>query len=97
MIDPELEMHPHNIIAKGKRREAKFNFVKSVFLDIFLVFYSLIVIQRAIYYKFILDLRDLPFSWNNVLIVLMISIIIGYLWTYSRTSLSAKLFGIATG
>ena len=69
MIDPELEMHPHNIIAKGKRREAKFNFVKSVFLDIFLVFYSLIVIQRAIYYKFILDLRYLPFSWNNILII----------------------------
>jgi phosphonate transport system permease protein len=95
MIDPELEMLPHNIIAKGKRREAKFNFVKSVFLDIFLVFYSLIVIQRAIYYKFILDLRYLPFSWNNILIIFMISIIIGYLWTYSRTSLSAKLFGIA--
>ena len=95
MIDPELELQPHNIIAKSKRREAKFNFVKSVFLDIFFVFYSLIVLQRAIYYKFILNLRDLPFDWNHVLIMLMFSIIIGYIWTYSGTSLSARLFGIA--
>ncbi len=95
MIDPELEMHPHAIIAKNKKREAKFNFVKSALLDIFFVFYSLIVLERAVYYKFILNLRDLPFSWNNILIILIISIIAGYAWTYSRTSLSAKLFGIA--
>jgi phosphonate transport system permease protein len=95
MIDPELELHPHAIMARNKQREAKFNFVKSVLLDIFFVFYSLIVLQRAVYYKFILDLRDLPFSWNSILILLMISIIAGYLWTYSRTSLSAKLFGLA--
>ena len=95
MIDPELEMHPQAILARSKKREAKFNFVKSALLDIFFVFYSLIVLQRAIYYKFILDLRDLPFNWNNILIILMISIIAGYAWTYSRTSLSAKLFGIS--
>lgn len=95
MTEPELELHPQTIIAKGKQREAKFNFVKSVFLDIFFVFYSLVVIQRAIYYKFIADLRDIPFSWNTILLLFGISIAIGYLWTYSRTSLSAKLFGIA--
>jgi phosphonate transport system permease protein len=95
MIDPELELHPQAIIDKGKHREAKFNFVKSALLDIFLVFYSLIVLQRAIYYKFIVNLRTIPFSWNTVLILFVISIVIGYLWTYSRTSLSAKLFGIA--
>ncbi len=95
MIDPELEMHPQAILARSKKREAKFNFVKSALLDIFFVFYSLIVLQRAIYYKFILDLRDLPFNWNNILIILMISIIAGYAWTYSRTSLSARLFGIS--
>lgn len=95
MIDPELGLLPQAIIAKGKRREAKFNFVKSVLLDIFFVFYSLIVVQRAIYLKFIVNLRDLPFSWNSILILFVISIIIGYAWTYSRTSLSAKLFGIA--
>lgn len=95
MIDPEIELHPQAIIAKGKKREAKFNFVKSVLLDIFFVFYSLVVVQRAIYYKFIVNLRDIPFSWNSILIIIIISIIAGYLWTYSRTSLSAKLFGIA--
>lgn len=95
MTEPEFELHPQTIIAKGKQREAKFNFVKSVFLDIFFVFYSLVVIQRAIYYKFIADLRDIPFSWNTILLLFGISIAIGYLWTYSRTSLSAKLFGIA--
>ena len=95
MIDPELEVHPQAAIDRNKKREAKFNFVKSVFLDIFFVFYSLVVLERAVYYKFILNLRYLPFDWNNILVLLMISIIIGYVWTYSRTSLSAKLFGIA--
>ncbi len=95
MIDPELELHPQTILDRNKKREDKFNFVKSVFLDIFFVFYSLIVLERAVYYKFILNLRYPPFSWNNILILLIISIIIGYIWTFSRTSLSAKLFGIA--
>ena len=95
MIDPELELHPQAIIANSRKREAKFNFVKSVLLDIFFVFYSLIILDRAIYYKFILNLRYIPFSWNNIFILLIISIITGYLWTYSRTSLSAKLFGIS--
>ncbi len=95
MIDPELELHPQAMLDRNKKREAKFNFVKSVFLDIFFVFYSLIVLERAVYYKFILNLRYPPFSWNNILILFMISIIAGYIWTYSRTSLSAKLFGIA--
>jgi len=95
MIDPELELHPQAIIANSRKREAKFNFVKSVLLDIFFVFYSLIILDRAIYYKFILNLRYIPFSWNNIFILLIISIIAGYLWTYSRTSLSAKLFGIS--
>ncbi|HKB86413.1 MAG TPA: hypothetical protein VKD08_09605, partial [Ignavibacteriaceae bacterium] len=89
MIDPELELHPQAIIANSRKREAKFNFVKSVLLDIFFVFYSLIILDRAIYYKFILNLRYIPFSWNNIFILLIISIIAGYLWTYSRTSLSA--------
>ncbi len=95
MMDPELELHPQAILANTRKREAKFNFVKSVLLDIFFVFYSLIILDRAIYYKFILNLRYIPFSWNNILILLIISIIAGYLWTYSRTSLSAKLFGIS--
>ncbi len=95
MIDPELEIHPQAILDHNKKREAKFNFVKSVLLDIFFIFYSLIVLERAVYYKFLLNLRYPPFDWNNILILLIISIIAGYAWTYSRTSLSAKLFGIA--
>lgn len=92
---PELDIHPHHIIQKKKDKEAKFNLVKAIFLDIFFVFYAIIVLQRAIYYKFILQLRELPFSWNEILLIFIISIIIGTLWAVSRTSISAKLFGIA--
>jgi phosphonate transport system permease protein len=95
IADPEIELLPHKIIERNKRREDKFNFIKAVFLDIFLVFYSLIVIQRAIYYKFILDLREIPFSWNEIGIIFVISIIIGAIWASTKTSLSCKLFGIA--
>lgn len=95
MKKPELELHPAHYIELDKKRQAKFNFVKALLLDIFFIFYSIIVIQRAVYYKFILDLRELPFSWNNVLLIALISIAAGLLWTYSRTSLSSKLFGIA--
>jgi phosphonate transport system permease protein len=95
ITNPELQISPHHIIAKNKKREDKFNFVKSVLLDIFLIFYSVLVIQRAIIYKFILDLRELPFSWNEIGLIFVLSSVAGYLWTLSRTSLSAKLFGIA--
>jgi len=93
--DPVLEIHPHKIIEANKKREDKINLVKAILLDIFFVFYSIIVIQRAIYYKFILNLRELPFSWNEVFVIFLISIIIGMAWALSRTSLSCKLFGIA--
>jgi len=92
---PEMELHPSIIIQKNKEKEAKFNFIKAVFLDIFFVFYSIIVIQRGIYYKFILELRELPFSWHEIGIIFIISIITGTAWTFTRTSLSAKLFGVA--
>lgn len=92
---PEVELHPVHIIQKNRRKEEKFNFLKAVFLDIFFVFYSILVLQRGIYYKFILELRELPFSWHEIGILLIISIIIGTGWTFTRTSLSSKLFGIA--
>jgi hypothetical protein len=92
IADPEIELLPHKIIERNKRREDKFNFIKAIFLDIFLVFYSLIVLQRAIYYKFILDLREIPFSWNEIGIIFVISIIIGAIWASTKTSLSCKLF-----
>ena len=93
--DPELELHPQQIIAENKKREDKFNFVKAVLLDIFFVFYSILVLQRAIYYRFFLDLRELPFSWSEILILFIASVIIAFAWTSTKTSLSCKLFGIA--
>src|SRR4030042_2239047 len=92
---PEIELHPVSIIQKKRERENKQNFVKAVFLDIFFVFYSILVIQRGIYYKFILEMREIPFSWNEVGILFVVSVFIGTAWTFTRTSLSAKLFGIA--
>jgi len=95
IADPETELLPHKIIERSKHRKDKFNFIKAILLDIFLVFYSLIVLQRAIYYKFILDLREIPFSWNEIGIIFLISIITGIIWALTRTTLSCKLFGVA--
>ncbi len=95
IVNPELELHPQQIIQRNKEREDKFNFIKAILLDTFFVYYSILVLQRAIYYKFILDLRQVPFSWLEVGILLIISIVIGTLWASTRTSLSCKLFGIA--
>lgn len=92
---PEIELVPQKIIEENKKRENKYNFIKAVLLDIFFVFYSLIVLQRAIYYKFILDLREVPFSWNEIGIIFLVSVVIGVFWASTRTSLSCKLFGIA--
>lgn len=86
---------PHAIIGAKKEREARINLAKAVLLDIFFVFYSIIVLQRAVYYKLILDLREMPFSWSEIGIIFVLSIVIGFLWAYSKTSLSAKLFGVA--
>jgi phosphonate transport system permease protein len=93
--NPELELQPIKIIQQNQEKENKAKFVKAVLLDIFFVFYSIIVVQRAIYYKFILELKDLPFSWGEVGLLLIISIVIGAAWTSTKTSISCKLFGIA--
>ena len=89
------EKLPQKIMEDNKKREIKFNFYKAALLDIFFIFYSILVVQRAIYYKFFLDLRDLPFSWWEVLSIFIISAAAGILWTMTRTSLSCRLFGIA--
>jgi phosphonate transport system permease protein len=95
ILDPELELQPARIIQQNKEKEDKAKFFKAILLDVFFVFYSIIVVQRAIYYKFILELKDLPFSWGEVGLILIISIVIGAAWTSTKTSLSCKLFGIA--
>ncbi len=69
--------------------------VKATMLDIFFVFYTVLVLQRAVYYRFILDLRNIPFSWSSTAAIFVLSCIVGAWWTHSRTSLSSKLFGIA--
>ncbi|MBV6512736.1 MAG: hypothetical protein FMNOHCHN_02250 [Ignavibacteriaceae bacterium] len=86
---------PHAIIGAKKDREARINLTKAILLDIFFVFYSMIVLQRAIYFKLILDLREMPFSWSEIGIIFILSIVIGFAWASSKTSLSAKLFGVA--
>jgi len=93
--DPESELHPQKLIDENKKREDKFNFVKAVLLDIFFVFYSILVLQRAIYYRFFLDLRELPFSWSEIFILFAVSVVIGFAWASTKTSLSCKLFGVA--
>lgn len=95
MIDPEVKLNLNSKFEEDKKREDRFSLIKAILLDIFFVFYSLLVLQRAIYYKFILNLRELPFSWSEVGIILIISIVLGTTWALTRTSLSSKLFGIA--
>jgi phosphonate transport system permease protein len=93
-IPTTLELQPiHTAASKQSGRKTKF--IKAALLDISLVLYSILVVQRAIYYKFVLDLRDIPFSWAEIGATLALSCATGILWTLSQTSLSCKLFGIA--
>ncbi len=82
-------------VAAGEKAGRRIKYIKATFLDIFLAFYSILVVQRAIYDRFILDLRDLPFSWTETGAIFILSCVIGAWWTYTRTSLSCRLFGIA--
>jgi len=91
----DVDLFPQKIISDKKKKDDKFNLVKAILLDIFFVFYSIIVVQRAIYLKYIMDIHDLPFSWNEIIILFIASILIGTFWALTRTSLSCKLFGIA--
>ncbi|MCU7490735.1 MAG: phosphonate ABC transporter, permease protein PhnE [Ignavibacteria bacterium] len=85
-------LKPQEIISRDKEKQARINFVKAVLLDIFLVFYTLLLLQRVIYYKFILSLRETPFSWYQIASVLALSIVIGTVWAFTGTSLSMRLF-----
>lgn len=82
------------MLVKKQEKQAKIDFVKAIFLDIFLVFYSILLIQRIIYYKFILNLREIPFSWEQMAVILAAGIVFGTAWTFTRTSLSCRLFGV---
>ncbi len=93
--NPELEIYPKHILEQKKKRESKFNFAKAFLLESFFAFYSILVLVRIVYYRFILGLTNIPFSWHQVLIIFIISLVVGASWTYSKTSISCKLFGIA--
>lgn len=95
MLDPELELHPHEKILRKKRNQEKIDLIKAILLDIFFTFYTILVVQRAIYYKVILDLRELPFSWSEIFVFLLISIVVGIVWGLSRTSLGTKIMGLS--
>ena len=93
--NPGLELHPAKIIQQNKEKEDKIKYFKAILLDIFFVFYSILVVQRAVYYKFFLQLKDIPFSWTEIGIIFIISIAIGIAWASTKTSLACKLFGIS--
>lgn len=95
MLEPELEIHPKEKILRKKKNQEKIDLVKAILLDIFFVFYSILVLQRAIYYKVILDLRELPFAWSEIVLILFTSAIIGTIWGYSRSSLGTKIMGLS--
>lgn len=95
MFEPELEIHPKEKILKKKKNQEKIDLIKAILLDIFFIFYTILVLQRAIYYKVILDLRELPFSWSEITLFFIISSIIGFIWGYSKTSLGARIMGLA--
>ncbi|HEX2867105.1 MAG TPA: phosphonate ABC transporter, permease protein PhnE [Ignavibacteriales bacterium] len=88
----EKNLKSKEIISKGREMQAGINFIKAVFLDIFLVFYTLLLLERVIYYKLILNLREIPFSWQQIAGVFAVSVILGTAWTFTRTSLSSRLF-----
>ncbi|MFA3783755.1 phosphonate ABC transporter, permease protein PhnE [Melioribacteraceae bacterium 4301-Me] len=93
--EPELEINPKHLLDQKLMRKSKFNFLKAFLLESFFAFYSLVVVIRIIYYKFILELNDMPFSWGQIGMIFFVSLIIGAVWTYSKTSISCKIFGIA--
>ena len=86
---------PHSVMAKRKEKEVFQAKVKAALLDSFFIFYSILVVDRIIWSRFILQMKDIPFSWGTVGIITVISVLLGTVWSYSGTSLSARLFGLA--
>jgi phosphonate transport system permease protein len=95
VIETKTPVLPEEILNRNKQKEAKKNIIRAIFLDIFLVFYSLVVLHRIIYLRFFLNLKDIPFSWNHIAVLFIISIVTGSLWAFTKTSLSCKLFGVS--
>ena len=88
-------VNPHDVIAKRNDyvlRKAK---IKAALLDVFFVFYSILVVDRIVWNRFILQIKDLPFSWTEIGIIALISGLAGITWSMTGTSLSSRLMGIA--
>lgn len=64
-------------------------------LDVFLVFYIILLIHRIIINKLILDRSDALFSWPQITVVFIISLFCGIIWTVTKTSPGCKLLGIS--
>ncbi len=86
---------PHGVMAKKKEKEVLKARIKAAFLDSFFIFYSLLVVDRIIWSRFIMQVKDVPFSWGEIGIFALVSILAGVAWSMSGTSLSARLFGLA--
>ncbi len=86
---------PHSVMAKRKEKEVFKAKVKAALLDSFFIFYSILVVDRIIWSRFILQMKDIPFSWGEVGIITIVSVVLGTAWSYSGTSLSSRLFGLA--
>jgi phosphonate transport system permease protein len=88
-------VNPHDVMAKRKDKEILKSRVKAALLDFFFVFYSVLVVDRVIWNKFILQVKNIPFSWTEIGIIALVSLVVGVLWSLTGTSLSSKLFGIS--
>lgn len=73
----------------------KYAFLKSMLLDSFLIFYCVISVKRIIWQKFFLELQDVPFHWSEAAYLFAVSVACGIVWTYSGTSIGARLSGIS--
>lgn len=83
------------VIKLQKEKEHQKNFIKAYFLDIFFVFYALIIFERVIYDRFICKMDDVPFAWPQIFLTFIISVFISVVWTTTRTTISCKILGVA--
>ena len=65
----------------GARYDVRVSYIKPTLLEILLVFNTILVLQRTIYFRFILDLRVLPFSWVSTGAEFALSCLAGAWWT----------------
>lgn len=82
-------------LKKKERLEDNFNLAKACLLEIFLMFYSLMVLYRVIYVRFLTQNKDMSFSWGGFGKMFLLSAVLGTAWALTRTSVSCRIFGCA--